>query len=126
MIQAGRMRYLAGSLNALGRVAPVADAGLRVHKVTAVREEGGEWLRESVAQMTGFGFAGAFGGIAGKATLIGGSALATSAGLMLAGPVGWAAVGTIIVITAVTGLSAAYYADQIGQYIAETLWDWSD
>ncbi|TDT44414.1 hypothetical protein DES49_0516 [Halospina denitrificans] len=126
MIQASRIRYLAGALNVLGRIAPVADAGLRTHKVTSVREEGGEWLRESVAQMTGFGFAGALGGIAGKATYVGGTAIAAKAGLLLVGPVGWAAVGTILLVTAVTGFTAAYYSDQIGQYIAETLWDWSD
>jgi len=74
------MGAFAKSLNHLGRAAVVVDAGLRARNVHATSQEGGDWLRESVVQMTGFGFAGAAGGMTGKAVVTGGSVFAAKAG----------------------------------------------
>lgn len=121
------MASISKVLNNLGRTAVALDAGARVYGVTQTREEGGEWLRESAVQMTGFGAGGASAGLAGKAVFAGGSLLAVNAGLMVAGPAGWAVLGVIFCVSVVAGLGVGYYMDQIGQSVAELIWDrgWS-
>ncbi|TDT44256.1 hypothetical protein DES49_0356 [Halospina denitrificans] len=121
--QASRMASISKVLNNLGRAAVTLDGGARIYGVTQTREEGGDWLRESSVQMTGFGLAGAGAGIAGKAVFVGGSAIAASAGLMMAGPVGWAALGVVFCVSAAVGLGVGYYLDQLGQDFASWLWE---
>lgn len=120
---AGRMGSLSRILNNTGRLAVVADAGLRANKIHTTYENGGDWLRESSVQMTGFGTAGVVGGLAGKYTVIGGTALAAKAGLIVAGPVGWAVLGVVVTVGVLAGLGAGLYADQKGQNFASMLWD---
>lgn len=120
---AGRMGSLSRILNNTGRLAIVADAGLRANKIHVTYENGGDWLRESSVQMTGFGTAGVVGGLTGKYAVIGGTALAAKAGLIVAGPVGWAVLGVVVTVGVLAGLGAGLYADQKGQNFASMLWD---
>ncbi|MBU2873555.1 hypothetical protein [Marinobacter salexigens] len=120
---AGRMGSLSRILNNTGRLAIVADAGLRANKIHATYENGGDWLRESSVQMTGFGFAGAAGGLTGKYTILAGTALAAKAGLLVAGPVGWAVLGVIVTVGVFAGLGAGSIADKRGRNIAAGIWD---
>lgn len=120
---AGRMGSLSRILNNTGRLAVVADAGLRANKIHTTYENGGDWLRESSVQMTGFGTAGVVGGLAGKYTVVGGTALAAKAGLLVAGPVGWAVLGVVVTVGVLAGLGAGLYADRKGQNFASMLWD---
>ncbi|TDT37725.1 hypothetical protein DES49_2684 [Halospina denitrificans] len=122
-VQADRMGVLSRGFNYLGKIATVADGAFRVGKVKATYDEGGNWLKESSRQMTGFGFGGVAGIYAGKAAIAGGAAFATSVGLMAAGPVGWVALGVILVAGTLVGLGVGYYADQFGKYIAELIWE---
>jgi hypothetical protein len=120
---AGRMGSLSRILNNTGRLAIVADAGLRANKIHTAYENGGDWLRESSVQMTGFGFAGAAGGLAGKYTILGGTALAAKAGLLVAGPVGWAVLGVVVAVGVLAGVGAGSIADKRGRNIAAGTWD---
>ena len=123
-IQADRMAKLAKGFNYLGNAAVAVDGAFRVGKVKATYDAGGNWLKESSRQMTGFGFGGAAGIAAGKATVMGGTTLAASIGLTAAGPVGLAVVGVIIVSGALVGIGIGYYFDQMGKNLADLLWDW--
>ena len=106
-----------------GNAAILADAGFRVAEVNAIRNEGGDWMRESAIQLTGFGSGGAAGGYVGKYTIVGGTALAAKAGLVVAGPVGWAVVGVIVAAGLFAGLGAGYYAERVGRYVASWTWN---
>ncbi|PCM44902.1 hypothetical protein [Marinobacter sp. ANT_B65] len=110
-------------LNNTGRLAIAFDAGFRANKVHTTYECGGDWMRESAVLMTGFGTAGVVGGLTGKYAVIGGTALAAQAGLIVAGPVGWAVLGVVVTVGVLAGLGAGLYADQKGQNFASMLWD---
>ncbi|XOZ32490.1 hypothetical protein ACMDCT_09750 [Halomonadaceae bacterium KBTZ08] len=96
------------------RLNVAVDGAFRVGKVKATYDAGGNWLKESSRQMVGFGVGGAAGIAAGKAAVMGETALAASMGLMAAGPVGLAVVGVIIVTGALVGLGVGYYFDHMG------------
>ncbi|PAU79821.1 hypothetical protein CK501_11505 [Halovibrio salipaludis] len=123
-VQADRMGKLARGFNYLGKAAVAVDGALRIGKVKATYDEGGNWLKEGSRQMVGFGFGGAAAMVAGKATVLGGSALAGSLGLMAAGPVGLVALGVIVGAGVLAGIGVGYYFDQIGKDFADLLWSW--
>src|SRR5690554_2087826 len=110
-------------LNNTGRLAIAVDAGFRANKVHTTYESGGDWMRESAVLMTGFGAGAAAGGLAGKYTIVGGTALAAKAGLLVAGPVGWAVLGVVVAAGLIAGFTAGHYLDQGGQFAASTIWD---
>ena len=89
------------------------------------REEGGDWLRESSRQMAGFGVGGAMGWAAGSAVISYSTVWASSAGaagLVAAGPVGWAILGAILVVGLAAGVGAGLIGDQLGKSAADNLW----
>ncbi|QCF27147.1 hypothetical protein [Hydrocarboniclastica marina] len=122
--EASRMASFGRGINNLGKVALAVDAGLRIHKVNGIREDGGDWLREGAMQMTGLGAAGAAGGLAGKYTVLGGGLLAAKAGLVLTGPAGWAIVAAIVGAGIVAGLATGMVADRAGKALSAWLWEW--
>lgn len=71
--------------------------------------------------MTGFGVAA--GGLSGKYTILGGTALAAKAGLLVAGPVGWVVLGVVVAVGVLAGVGAGSIADKRGQSIAAGIWD---
>ncbi|WP_404362302.1 hypothetical protein [Marinobacter sp.] len=120
---AGRVGSLGRFLNNTGRVAIAVDAGFRVNNIHSTYQDGGDWLRESSLQMAGFGLGGAAGGLTGKYTVIGGTALAAKAGLLVAGPVGWAVLGVIVGAGLLAGLTAGRYIDGGAQTATAWIWD---
>ncbi|MFE8073484.1 hypothetical protein QQM79_20700 [Marinobacteraceae bacterium S3BR75-40.1] len=122
-LQAKRLTLLSNFVNRLGQGMVVLDAAARVDIVQQVHQEGGNWMRESSIQMTGFGLGGAVGTTVGRATVAGGTALAAQAGLIVAGPVGWAVLGGIVLVGIAAGFATGYFMDQAGQAGAATIWD---
>ncbi|MBU2874974.1 hypothetical protein [Marinobacter salexigens] len=120
---AGSMGQFSRVLNNTGRIAVAVDAGLRVNKVYTIHDGGGDWMRESAVQMVGFGAGGAVGGLTGKAVVGGGTMLAAKAGFLVAGPLGWAALGVIVGAGVLAGLLVGSYADKEGQGLAASIWD---
>lgn len=120
---AGRMGSFSRALNNTGRLAVVVDAGLRANKIYTTHEGGGDWMRESAIQMVGFGAGGAAGGLTGKIVVGGGALLAAQAGLLVAGPVGWAVLGVVVGAGLLAGFAVGSYADKEGQGLAASIWD---
>lgn len=120
---AGRIGTVSRVLNNTGRLAIAVDAGLRAQKVQISYESGGNWLRESSIQMTGFGLGGAAGGFTGKTVVASGTFLAAKAGLLVSGPLGWAVLGVIVGAGLIGGYGVGSYVDQRGQKVAAQLWD---
>lgn len=122
-LQANRLTSLTKLVRGLGNAAVVADAGLRVQKVNEMRTEGGDWMRESAKQITGFGTGGAAGILVGRATMTGGIYLAAEAGLLVAGPVGWAVLGSVLLVSFYAGYVAGNTGDITGKWVANKLWE---
>ncbi len=120
---AGRLGAFSRFLNNTGRLAVVTDATLRANKVHTTYESGGNWLRESSIQMTGFGIGGVTGGLTGQGVVAGGTILAAKAGLLVAGPVGWAVLGVIVGAGFVAGYKVGSFIDNEAQSAASRLWD---
>ncbi|MFE8072437.1 hypothetical protein QQM79_15370 [Marinobacteraceae bacterium S3BR75-40.1] len=123
--QASRLGGFARFLGWLGTIGVVVDAGFRANHVCETYDGGGQWMRESAVQMTGFGAGGAVGGWVGRAVITGGAAYAAEAGLIVAGPMGWIALGVIVSVGVLAGYAAGTQMDEIGQYIASKVWDWN-
>ncbi|MEJ2755231.1 MAG: hypothetical protein P8104_05195 [Gammaproteobacteria bacterium] len=117
-LQASQLKVMSRLINHAGNMAIGLDASLRALKVMDIQEDGGDWMRESARQITGFGFGGAAGLIMGRATFFAGTSAAAASGLTLAGPVGWIVLGTLFVGSLVAGYYAGSYGDQVGQGIA--------
>jgi hypothetical protein len=88
----------------------VLDAGLH-----GMYQSGGDWQRQAVMEVTGFGLGGAFGLGAGQLAISGLTAL----GLGLT-PVGWV---VMIGAAAAVGSGAAYVADSKAQSVAGAIYD---
>ncbi|MEJ2680175.1 MAG: hypothetical protein P8144_01505 [Gammaproteobacteria bacterium] len=84
-----------------------------------IQKDGGDWMRESVRQITGFGFGGTFGLGAGQLTFTAGSSAAAASGLTMAGPVGWIVLGTLLAGSLVAGYYAGSAMDRFGQERAD-------
>jgi len=123
-VQADRMGKLSRGLNYMGKAAGALDGALRIGKVKATYDEGGDWLKEGSRQMVGFGFAGVATGLTTKGIITGGTAAAASLGLISAGPIGWAVLGVTIGTGVLVGLGAGYFADYFGKEIADMIWEW--
>jgi hypothetical protein len=123
-VQADRMGKLSRGFNYLGRAAVAVDGALRIGKVKATYDEGGDWLKEGSRQMVGFGAGGAAGGFAAKVTVGVGTSMAAGMGLLVTGPIGWAALGVVLASSAIVGIGVGYYVDQIGKDLADFLWEW--
>lgn len=122
-VQASRLAMLGRLLNKAGHGAIGLDAALRVQEINAVHREGGDWMRESSRQMTGFGLGGALGFSAGRAAMTGGAYFAAKAGLLVAGPLGWAVLGVVVLGSLGAGYMVGKYADQTGKWVADSIWD---
>ena len=144
-VQAGRLGTFARFLRGLGYAAIFSDIFIRSGKVRTAQVNGEDWLKESVKQVTGFGFGGAIGGYAGDLTItagtrLGGQAMATmgrrlggqfairgglaaTAGLAAAGPVGWVILGTVVAAGFYVGYQASQGGDQVGKSLASFIWD---
>ncbi|WP_221794016.1 hypothetical protein [Oceanobacter mangrovi] len=126
-VQASELGKASKTINHLGTVALAVDAGLRVNKVHDVAESGGDWMRESAKQVTGFGTGAAVGTATGRVTFAAGMAgagwVAAQAGLTLAGPVGWAVMGVVFAGSLVAGYFAGQAADNFGQEKAASIYD---
>jgi hypothetical protein len=120
---AGRMGSFSRLLNNTGRLAVVVDAGFRANKIYTTHEGGGDWMRESAIQMTGFGAGGLAGGLTGKAVVGSGAFLAAKAGLLVAGPVGWAVLGVVVGAGILAGLSVGSLADERARFETARIWD---
>jgi hypothetical protein len=102
--------------NIAGKGLVVFDAGLRVNKVQDTYNQGSDWQKELVREMSGFGLGVAAGAYFGTAVT------ASLTILLIATPGGWA---IAILGGLVLGLGGAKFADVIGQLLAETLYDFS-
>ena len=121
-VQASWLGGCAKTLKFVGNAAIGADAFLRYTKVADVHKDGGDWMRESARQVTGFGAGAAAGIVAGKAVVSGGIALASSAGLLVAGPIGWTVLGVVVVTGLIAGFAAGSVFDEFGKSAADLVW----
>ncbi|MEJ2682759.1 MAG: hypothetical protein P8144_15205 [Gammaproteobacteria bacterium] len=113
--QVSGMAILSRLINKVGNGAVAFDAVMRAVKVKAVKEAGGDWMRESVRQLSGFGLGGAAGIYVGQATFGAGAAIAVEAGLLVSGPIGWLVLGGIFAASLGAGYLAGGYGDKFGQ-----------
>jgi hypothetical protein len=117
-IQAGGLVKFSRAIRFVGNGAVVLDAGLRANDVRRTHQAGGDWMRETSVQLTGFGFSGAAGGAAGKYAVIGGAMLVAKMGLALT-PWGWV---VLIGAGVAVGFAAGYYGDQAGKGFSSWIW----
>lgn len=118
MLEARALMQFASAIRWMGRGAIALDLGARVKTVRKTFHDGNDWMREASVQATGFGFGGAAGAAAGKATVSLGIAAIASVGLTLT-PVGW----LLLIGTGITaGIGSAVIADKFGQAVAASLW----
>ncbi|MEJ2743982.1 MAG: hypothetical protein P8176_16305 [Gammaproteobacteria bacterium] len=116
--QASGLAIISKIINKIGNGAVALDAMMRGIKVMGIKEVGGDWLRESVRQLTGFGTGGAAGLFAGRGTFAAGTALAAHYGLLVGGPFGWAVLGGIFVLSLGVGYKTGVAMDANGQRVA--------
>ena len=125
----------------LGRGTVLVGAGAAILEVQNTAQAGGDWLRESTRQMVGFGLSGYWGAISGKhatrlATFAGTRAIGALAtkgtivaagkvGLVAAGPIGWAILGTAILIGVSVGYQVGKLGGSVGRNSADRGWNWS-
>ncbi len=100
-----------------------ADASIRAGKVRSVSNADGNWHRESVRQIAGFGGGALGGGLAGNATLIALGGATKISALALAGPIGWALIGCIVVVIAGASYYGAKVGGNMGENFGSTLYD---
>ncbi|MEJ2755603.1 MAG: hypothetical protein P8104_07175 [Gammaproteobacteria bacterium] len=114
--QASGLAIISKIINKIGNGAVALDAMMRGIKVMGIKEVGGDWLRESVRQLTGFGTGGVLGIAAGRGTFAAGTSLAAHYGLLVGGPFGWAVLGGIFVLSLGVGYVAGGGGDTVGQW----------
>ena len=122
-LQASQLARMGKLLNGLGNVTIAADASMRVIKVMNIEDAGGDWMREGAKQITGFGLGGAFGIGATQFSIQLGSLAAAQAGLTLAGPVGWATLGLIFIVSLSVGYIVGTKIDNAAQSGSELIMD---
>jgi hypothetical protein len=113
--QATKLARLANATRYVGNGLVVLDAGLRVQKVHGMYQSGGDWQRQAVMEVTGFGAGGAAGLLVGKGVVAGMTAL----GLAVT-PVGWV---VMIGLAAAAGFGAAYGGDLFGKNLASRIYN---
>jgi len=118
-VQASWLTSCTKTLKVAGNAALLLDAVLRAKGIVDIHNAGGDWMRESARQLTGFGAGAAAGIYIGGATITAGSAWAASAGLMVAGPIGWAVLGVVVAVGLVSGFAAGYFFDSAGKTFAD-------
>ena len=118
-IQAGGLVKFSRAIRFVGNGAVVLDAGLRANNVRRTHHAGGDWMRETSVQLTGFGLGGAVGSFMGKNTVIGGAMLVAKMGLALT-PAGWV---VLIGAGVAVGFAAGYGFDRLGQTLSSYIWD---
>ena len=91
---------------------------MRGIKIKAIKASGGDWMRESVRQISGFGFGGTIGIGIGRGTFAVGTLLAAKTGLLVAGPLGWLVLGGIFAASLGAGYLAGGRGDQLGQWFS--------
>ncbi|WP_151702508.1 hypothetical protein [Nitrincola alkalilacustris] len=101
-----------------------ADASIRAGKVRGVSNADGNWHRESVKQIAGFGGSALGGGGAGAMTFaaFGGKAKVVAL-VALGGPVSWALIGCIVLVAAGAGYYAAKAGGSVGEIIGGRIYD---
>ena len=124
-VEASWLGHCSKVLKYAGNAALVVDAGLRAKEVSDIRDAGGDWMRESARQLTGFGAGGAAGLVAGTYTISMGTSIAAYSGLALAGPIGWSILGVIVAAGLVTGFVAGFTFEKAGKFVADYIWDLS-
>ncbi|WP_409524784.1 hypothetical protein [Nitrincola sp. MINF-07-Sa-05] len=101
-----------------------ADASIRAGKVRSVSNADGNWHRESVKQIGGFGGGAGLGGAATGVTLAAFGGLGKMAALAaIGGPIAWALIGCIVVIVAGAGYIGAKVGGSLGESIGSRLYD---
>lgn len=78
---------------------------------------------QGAKQITGFGLGGAAGIAVGQGIFSGGIAVASAAGLTIAGPIGWAILGTLFLGSLAAGYFAGSLGDSLGQEAAKRIMD---
>ncbi|UDL06129.1 hypothetical protein [Marinobacter sp. CA1] len=143
-IQGGNLRWFAGFFRSVGYGATLLDAFLRYSEVRTVQTNGEDWVKESVKQTVGMGMGMVAGGAAGEAIVSHGSRLggqllvtagrryggqlairagvAATAGLISAGPVGWAILGVVVFTGVYVGLLVGSGSDSVGQAAVDKLY----
>ena len=125
LFQANTLKNFASYMSKLATPLTLAvDATLRAGKVRSVNQSDGNWHRESYRQIGGFGFGAVAGGLAAGATFKAGAAGAAKLGIAIVGvgigPIGWALLGCLVVVSAGVALAAS---NQIGNR-GEDFGDW--
>ena len=125
LFQAHTLKNFAKFMSRMATPLALATDGLiRNGKVKSVKQDDGDWHRESYRQIGGFGFGAVAGGLAAGATFKVGAAGAAKLGIAIVGvgigPIGWALLGCLVVVSAGVALAAS---NQVGVF-GEDAGDW--
>ena len=104
-------------------LALAVDGFLRHGEVKSVKQADGDWHRESYKQMGGFSVGALVGGAAGAAAYKYGAALSIAKfGIALgSGPIGWALLGCVVVVSAGVALGAGKVTGDFGEWLGGDL-----
>ena len=108
-------------------LALAVDGFLRHGEVKSVKQADGDWHRESYKQMGGFSVGAAAGGIAASVTFKAGKLVAAKYGIAIIGlgigPIGWAVLGCIVVVSAGVALGAGKVGGAGGEVIGDYIYN---
>ena len=104
-------------------LALAVDGFLRHGKVKSVKQADGDWHRESYKQMGGFVLGAFGGGLAGYGTVKYGATLSIAKfGIALgSGPIGWALLGCVVVVSVGVALGAGKVSGAGGEWLGGDL-----
>ena len=100
------------------------DGLIRGGRVKSVKQDDGNWHRESYRQVGGVVGNAAFGGLAVTATSMGAKVAAVKLGVALgSGPIGWALLGCFVVIGAGSALTAGNLGGALGENLGDLIYN---
>ncbi|EXJ09132.1 hypothetical protein [Nitrincola nitratireducens] len=130
LFQAHRLKNFASYMSKAATPLTLAvDATLRAGKVRSVNQSDGNWHRESYRQVGGFLGSAFGGGLAAGATFKAGKLVAAKYGIAIIGvgigPIGWAVLGCIVVVSAGVALAASNQAGPRGERLGDIIYNLS-
>ena len=128
LLQAQTLKSFARFMSRMATpLALVTEGLIRNGRVRSVKQEDGDWHRESYKQMGGFALGSIAGGLAAGATFKAGKLLAAKYGIAIVGvgigPIGWAVLGCIVVVSAGVALGVGKITGDFGEGFGDYLYN---
>ena len=130
LFQAHTLKNFAKFMSRMATPLALATDGLiRNGRVRSVKQADGDWHRESYRQVGGFLGSAFGGGLAAGAAYNAGAAVAAKYGIAIVGvgigPIGWAVLGCIVVVSAGVALAASNQAGPRGERLGDIIYNLS-